>query len=319
MLKLSVIIPVHNSESTIEFCVKRILEQVNKHKVEVILVENCSSDNSKKVCKFVAEKYSNVNLFINHKKGVSLARNKGIENATGDIIGFCDSDDFYEDNVLDNVLDEFELNNSVKEIIGQYSVFDNKKKHNYSFYSTNTIKLKKSKSFFGEILCDKKIMGSVCNKFYRAELLKNSRFNPNICLCEDTLFNVDIIKNNPEFYVLLLNNSIYVYNKSKLSATVDSDKIFNNKGELTYNEAFIEIRKKYFLSLKEENFIRVALYHLAVENYRFVNNKDSFRNIFFQIRNNMVSALMFVYKYGFIRNCFHIIKGCFVLIKYIAY
>ena len=72
MIKVSVIIPVYNAADTIERCVDSIL-QIQRDDVEVVLVEDCSSDNSLSVCNMLDEKYSNVRcLFNDQNRGGSI-------------------------------------------------------------------------------------------------------------------------------------------------------------------------------------------------------------------------------------------------------
>ena len=97
---LSIVIPVHNVENYIEECLKSILNQ-NFNDYEVILVNDASTDRSGEICDEYASKYKNIKVI--HLKGNSLpggARNAGLKKAEGEYIHFCDSDDYYLDNVF---------------------------------------------------------------------------------------------------------------------------------------------------------------------------------------------------------------------------
>ena len=93
-IKISIIVPVHNATVTLDRCVKSIVEQ-SYHDIECILIENGSTDDSLELCQSYAKKYSCIKVVVS-EKGVSGARNVGVSMSTGDIIGFCDSDDFFE-------------------------------------------------------------------------------------------------------------------------------------------------------------------------------------------------------------------------------
>ena len=86
---LSVVIPVHNGENYIKKIANRILNQSLKD-IELILVENFSTDKSLEVCKSIAEKDNRVVVSQCFKKGTSFARKKGIELASGKYTFFCD-------------------------------------------------------------------------------------------------------------------------------------------------------------------------------------------------------------------------------------
>lgn len=106
LLKVSIIIPVHNAENTLNRCIESVVCQSYKN-IECILVENGSSDNSPFLCSMYAEKYKNIISKSIGSKGVSYARNCGLSLATGDIIGFCDADDFLEINAIELAVNEF--------------------------------------------------------------------------------------------------------------------------------------------------------------------------------------------------------------------
>ena len=93
---MSVIIPVYNAEKTLERCVNSILEQSISEELEVILINDGSTDASLKVCYCLAEKDKRVRILTGKNKGVSYARNKGIESARGKYLAFVDADDTVE-------------------------------------------------------------------------------------------------------------------------------------------------------------------------------------------------------------------------------
>ena len=96
---ITVIIPVYNSEKYLEKTIKSILEQTYNN-YELILIDNGSTDNSAEICKKYQEKDKRVKFYIQSKKGVSNARNMGIEKATGEFICFVDSDDYVKNDYL---------------------------------------------------------------------------------------------------------------------------------------------------------------------------------------------------------------------------
>lgn len=101
---LSIIIPVYNVENYLRECLDSILSQdINDY--EVILVNNASTDNSLDICKLYQSMYSNFKI-INLDKNVlpAGARNIGLQNATGEYVHFCDSDDYYTKNSFVNII-----------------------------------------------------------------------------------------------------------------------------------------------------------------------------------------------------------------------
>ena len=91
-MKLSIIIPVYNVEKYLETCIKSVLPL--KSELEILLVDDGSTDQSGKICDSLAEKDDRIRVIHKENGGLSDARNVGIENSTGDYLMFLDSDDF---------------------------------------------------------------------------------------------------------------------------------------------------------------------------------------------------------------------------------
>ena len=92
---ISVIVPVYNAEKYLERCLDSLLNQTYKN-IEIILVNDSSTDNSFEKCTHYAKTYSNVYAFDKKNEGAGIARNFGIQHANGELIGFCDADDFVD-------------------------------------------------------------------------------------------------------------------------------------------------------------------------------------------------------------------------------
>lgn len=93
---VSVIVPVYNASSTLERCVESILAQTFRD-FELILVDDGSNDASSGICRDYSLRDSRVRVLTQPNRGVSAARNLGLENARGDYVAFCDSDDTVRD------------------------------------------------------------------------------------------------------------------------------------------------------------------------------------------------------------------------------
>ena len=108
MLKLSIIIPVFNVEEYLKECLDSILAQKNRG-IEIILVENYSSDKSYEICKDYKEKFPKViKVFRTKKWGASAVRNYGVKKASGEYLWFIDSDDWIEKGAIEKVLGKVE-------------------------------------------------------------------------------------------------------------------------------------------------------------------------------------------------------------------
>jgi len=101
--QISVIVPVYKVEQYIHRCIDSILSQ-SFTDFELILVDDGSPDNCGKICDEYAQKDSRIRVFHKSNGGVSSARNLGLDNAKGEWIAFIDSDDFVENEYLEELL-----------------------------------------------------------------------------------------------------------------------------------------------------------------------------------------------------------------------
>lgn len=110
--KLSVIVPVYNVEKYLDDCLRSIISQIDND-CEIICVEDCSTDNSLGILEKYSNKYSQIKIVKHGKnKGLSAARNTGLNNAKGKYILFVDSDDMFKTNAITelmNIVEEQEL------------------------------------------------------------------------------------------------------------------------------------------------------------------------------------------------------------------
>lgn len=123
MKTIAVIIPNYNSGTYIKKCLDSLLEQ--EYKVnEIIVIDDCSTDESNNIVKEYVKKYNNIKLIENtENRGVSYSRNKGIENAKSEYIMFCDSDDWYEKDAIKKMIKCVENNNADFIFTGHYITY----------------------------------------------------------------------------------------------------------------------------------------------------------------------------------------------------
>lgn len=125
-MKLSIIIPVFNTEQYLERCVDSVLSalKVANFDYEIILINDGSTDNSLEICRAYKDNHHNVVLIDQNYKGVSSARNSGILRAKGEFIAFVDSDDYIDD-ALVKAMEEIEASKVQYGIFGYYELGKN--------------------------------------------------------------------------------------------------------------------------------------------------------------------------------------------------
>jgi len=186
-VRYSVIIPIYNAEKTLLRCLDSLLPQLNSN-IEVLLINDGSTDSSGDICKEYANKSTCFRCFEQQNSGVSFARNKGLDHATGDYILFIDSDDYVESSYFDTI-DSY-INEEKPDLMVFGANFINRNQNATMYYNEN-------KSYIGidcvkqiTLLAKKQEMYSLWNKVFVKKIIdKNQiRFNQNLNLGEDGCF-----------------------------------------------------------------------------------------------------------------------------------
>jgi len=111
MEKISVIVPIYNSEAYLKKCLSSIVNQTYPN-LEILLINDCSTDNSGLICKDYCVKHESIRYFeMAENRGVSHSRNFGIKSATGSFVGFVDSDDWIEADMYASLYDTLKTQN----------------------------------------------------------------------------------------------------------------------------------------------------------------------------------------------------------------
>lgn len=177
MPKVSVIVPVHNTEKFLQACIDSLTAQTLSD-IEIVLVENCSTDNSLALCYELAKGDSRIKVLSIDKADLSTARNEGVKVATGEYIGFVDSDD----TVLPNLFNDT-YNLAVQHDLGLvcfalHKVFDNRP-DKYIYPEDGEVRLLSAKEMTTLNLTDKSPT-YVCTHLFKRSLFDTLAFPENI-------------------------------------------------------------------------------------------------------------------------------------------
>ena len=137
MEKVSVIIPVYNSKKHIKDCINSVINQTYKN-LEILVVNDKSTDSSLKIINKIKDKRIKI-INLKQNSGVAVARNKGIEEATGDYICFIDSDDYWYLKKIEKQV-KFMKENDYTFIYSDYEFLHNGKRHRVNVPSYITYK-----------------------------------------------------------------------------------------------------------------------------------------------------------------------------------
>lgn len=191
-----IVVPIFNTEKYLEKCLKSIHKQTYQN-WKCLLVNDGSTDSCSQICEAFVNSDSRYTYIYEENKGISAARNKGIECAIGfsakcegnDFICFVDSDDYIEPVYLEKMLEPYQSNSNIDLVICNY-FNDNMPKKN-SFITQSKSRVRNRIETMREFANPKSFKGFAWNKLYRLDLIKqnNLRYDMNCILVEDALFN----------------------------------------------------------------------------------------------------------------------------------
>lgn len=239
-MKLSIIIPVFNAQEFLQRCLQSVCEQnLDKKDYEVIIVNDGSIDESERIIKSYASNYQNIVYIKQTNKGVSAARNEGLNVAKGTYVTFVDADDAIEVDSLKKIINKLTADNL--DIF--YPMIEN--------FDENGVKI-------GVIPFDSAIdiikrgllqeRRTLPPTFYRASLVAGQRFNENISLGEDTVFNAKLQALAARVSYCDIRYYKYYFRKNSLSTKGGSSKAYTG-----FLEGLRDVRKFQQKSFSNNN------------------------------------------------------------------
>lgn len=236
-IKVSVIIPVYNSQRFLKRCLDSIINQTLKE-IEIICINDGSTDNSAEILNEYKKKDSRIVIINQENKGIGQTRNTGLNNANGEFIGFVDSDDWVDNNYFEKLYDAANKYNSdiaAGDFYREGKIFKTRKlKYCGEEYITDVAEKYKK--------CGIPKYNYVWNKIYRTDKVKKYLFD-NVKFYEDIFWLCKVI-----FYLkdlVTVGNTFYHYTKNSKS-TVTS------KSE-THKSCYIKSSRNMIEFMKNNN------------------------------------------------------------------
>ena len=290
-MKVSIIVPVYNVEKYLTKCIDSIINQTYKY-LEIILVDDGSTDNSSQICDQYAIKDNRIKVIHKENGGLSDARNVGIKNSTGEYLSFIDSDDYIDKDMIECLYNAITNTNSDIAVCGKYIEGETGK---YYLKNVNSqLKIYNSKEALKSILTNNLIDVSACDKLFKKTLFKDIQFPKN-----------KYFEDMGTIYKLIdLCNSIVHIGSAKYHYIQRQDSITKTKFDMRYNDLYehmnqlIELINKkynylteYVLSYQLQNLITIITeYHNSInedkENYIEIRNKA-----YKELKNNKKNIL----------------------------
>lgn len=235
--KLSVIVPIYNGEEFLRECILHIVNQTYKN-LEIILVNDGSTDNSGKIIQEFCEADSRVYCIDKENKGVSNARNVGVKAATGEYITFVDADDYPDIEMFEVVIDIME---KYAASIGVCSYYRNENCFNETIYDE---KMDVANAFL-ELVCDNKFGSYSWGKIYKRNLFEGIEY-PEGRTYEDIFTTYKLI-NKVEF-IAYTNAKMYFYRVRRNSITTSRYKKQDINLVYASSELWTFLKKEHYES-----------------------------------------------------------------------
>lgn len=251
---VSIIVPVYNREKELDKCVSSLVNQSFKD-LEIILVDDGSTDSSPRLCDEYAEKYEKLKVFHNSNMGVSETRNFGLNKAFGDYICFIDSDDYIDENYIEKLHSSITSGDYSISVCDYYEVGENNKiacSLAYDEKEFSSIKL------LNDILYSRTTNSFCWGRMWKKDILKESF--KNISYCEDTVFNVENLA-VPDLTVSYVKEPLYYYVRHKNSIT-GQEKAGHLNDILNVAEMIADISQK-------NNYVKTKAVRSLIVNYSF--------------------------------------------------
>lgn len=255
MKTISVVIPVYNVEKYLSECLDSVINQTYKN-LQIILVDDGSTDSSGKICDEYAEKDDRITVVHQSNAGAGAAKNTGLELIDGDYFSIIDSDDYIELDMYEKMVNSLEKYNSDIAQCLFRNVFVNDSFDRKYKIKGNYPKVLTPKNFLKEYLYDWKY-AIFWNKLFKKSLLQNIKF-PVGRKIDDEFFTYKLVCNAKK--VVNIDNILYNYRMRKTSVMNE-----NNSDRLIYDriDCFIErynyvsnvfpsLKKKYNLKLYDD-------------------------------------------------------------------
>lgn len=270
--KVSVVVPVYNVEKYLRYSVASILAQTYKN-LEIILVDDGATDNCPSICDELALTDSRIRVVHKKNGGLSDARNAGIDVATGDYIGFVDSDDAIEPDMFEILVNAIELYDAQVSCCRFIRVWEDGREepvgndHQVIVYDGNEA--------LKEYLYGKTMDPFVWNKLYKTELLnptdgEKRRFVKGV-LGEDNPFNIELFKTLER--VVLVGEAKYRYLQMRPGAITNSAISQKKIDSVFFWDGVRKDCKENYPELEIYAIRRQALFYIGLYNMIDGNNQ----------------------------------------------
>lgn len=200
MVKVSVIVPIYNTEKYLEKCIESLINQTLRE-IEIILIDDGSTDKSYEIARKFESLDKRITVIKQENTGQSGARNRGLEIAKGEYIGFVDSDDWVDENFYEKLYEKIKKEKADLGVASR-KMFDKNDKQVAKIQTKDEVGIINNipKHIVNKVLFNHTV--TVCNKIYKKNIIENKKIqfeSVNIVGSEDTIFNYAFLLNAKKF------------------------------------------------------------------------------------------------------------------------
>lgn len=255
-MKISIIVPVYNSEKYLPSCLDSLITQTYKN-IEIIVVDDGSTDSSANIINDFALKDSRIKKISQKNEGAFIARNKGIALSTGDYVMFVDSDDWIDINTIDILVNYIKKYNADL-IKFNFLLEPSKIKNPVSSLTKNSEIFINSdnKKIVYDMLLDSYRFNNLCNEIIRRELCTTCQINKHLNMGEDFLLNCYIVTNAKN--ILMIDEALYHYRENPNSST----------HKISYQSTILNIKDIFTVYEEKYKFLKLWGYDLDINKNR---------------------------------------------------
>ena len=301
--KVSIVVPVYNTEKYLRRCMDSITNQTLKD-IEIIIIDDGSKENCAALCDEISKTDSRIKVVHKENGGLGFARNSGIEAATGEYIGFVDSDDYIERSMYETLYNAAKKNNADLCLSGICFVGGNM----FSKLGTDTKKVYfEEETVFKKEDMKKLLLGvvgalphepddsrygvSVCKNIFKTSVIRERKIeflSERKILSEDTLFMVDFIKSSQSAVGVPGAYYCYCRNEDSLSKSYNKERfeksiVFLDELEKRISDTVKKEEYKIYLDRLTQGFGRILcsqeIMHARDEKIKFSHLKKRLKEI----------------------------------------
>lgn len=292
--KISVIVPVYKTEGLLDRCVESIVGQTYKN-LEIILVDDGSPDNCPAMCDEWAEKDSRIRVIHKENGGVSSARNAALDIATGDYIGFVDSDDWIEPEMYSSLIQKISESGKNIALCSYYAVEISGERYECRCVVDKEV-LDKDDYFRFIVLGGDG--GYIWNRLYDAYILKEVRFDEDIWYSEDLLFNFKTAQKSNGAAILDKIEYNYVQKRIKEQAWVMNDHSFDSMTAFEIMLSYKDIPEDvYDCCLRGYAAAAFTLLSGVLTNEKYFYKYDDIRSAILNFKKRILTQKKYPLKY----------------------